>query len=80
MDLDNNMRSAQQPRVTVVTPFYNTERYLEQCIRSVLAQDYQNFEYILSDNRSTDGSLEIAREYARRDPRISEQLKREHPR
>ncbi len=71
MDLDNNMRSAQQPRVTVVTPFYNTERYLEQCIRSVLAQDYQNFEYILSDNRSTDGSLEIAREYARRDSRIS---------
>jgi glycosyltransferase involved in cell wall biosynthesis len=65
------MRGAQQPRVTVVTPFYNTERYLEQCVRSVLAQDYQNFEYILSDNRSTDRSLEIAREYARRDPRIS---------
>lgn len=65
------MSDAQQPRVTVVTPFYNTERYLEPCILSVLAQDYLNFEYILSDNRSTDGSLEIARRYARLDPRIS---------
>lgn len=71
MDCNNDMSGAQEPRVTVVTPFYNTEPYLEQCIRSVLAQEYQNFEYILSDNCSTDGSLEIARKYARLDPRIS---------
>jgi glycosyltransferase involved in cell wall biosynthesis len=56
--------------VSVVTPFYNTSQYLAQCIDSVLAQSYPNFEYILVDNCSTDGSTEIAEGYARRDPRI----------
>ena len=56
--------------VSVVTPFHNTAQYLAQCIESVLAQTYSQFEYILSDNCSTDGSGEIAEAYARRDPRI----------
>jgi glycosyltransferase involved in cell wall biosynthesis len=59
-----------QPLVSVVTPFYNTAPYLAQCIESVLAQTYSNFEYILSNNCSADGSLEIAQSYARRDSRI----------
>jgi glycosyltransferase involved in cell wall biosynthesis len=56
--------------VSVVTPFHNTAPYLAQCIESVLAQTCPNFEYILVDNCSTDGSGEIAEEYAKRDPRI----------
>src|SRR5262249_2242642 len=52
------------------TPFYNTARYLAQCIESVLAQSYCEFEYILMDNCSTDRSGEIAQIYARRDSRI----------
>jgi len=56
--------------VSVVTPFYNSAPYLAQCIESVLAQTYPHFEYILMDNRSTDGSAEIAETYARRDSRI----------
>jgi Glycosyl transferase family 2 len=59
-----------QPLVSVVTPFFNSAQYLAQCIESVLAQTYSRFEYILSDNCSTDGSREIAEGYARRDPRI----------
>jgi glycosyltransferase involved in cell wall biosynthesis len=62
--------AASRPLVSVVTPFYNTAPYLAQCIESVLAQTYADFEYILVDNCSTDGSTEIAASYARRDPRI----------
>ncbi|MBN8279365.1 MAG: glycosyltransferase family 2 protein [Gammaproteobacteria bacterium] len=58
------------PRVSVVTPFYNTAAYLAECIESVLAQSHRNFEYILADNRSTDDSLAIARRYAALDSRI----------
>jgi glycosyltransferase involved in cell wall biosynthesis len=59
-----------EPFVSVVTPFYNTAEYLAECIESVLAQTHGNFEYVLLDNCSTDGSTEIAERYARRDPRI----------
>jgi glycosyltransferase involved in cell wall biosynthesis len=59
-----------QPLVSVVTPFHNTAPYLVQCIESVLTQSYQQFEYILVDNCSTDGSSEIAETYTRRDSRI----------
>ena len=52
------------PFVSVVTPFYNTREYLAECIESVLRQTYQNWEYILVDNCSTDGSSEIAAQYA----------------
>ena len=52
------------PLVSVVTPFYNTRKYLAECIQSVLRQSYQNWEYILVDNFSNDGSSEIAAQYA----------------
>jgi glycosyltransferase involved in cell wall biosynthesis len=56
------------PFVSVVTPFYNTREFLAECIESVLRQTYQNWEYVLVDNWSTDGSSEIARDYASRFP------------
>jgi glycosyltransferase involved in cell wall biosynthesis len=49
---------------------YNGEATLRPCIESVLAQTYGNWEYIVVNNRSSDRTLEIAREYARRDSRI----------
>lgn len=58
------------PFVSVVTPFHNTAPYLAQCIESVLGQSYGDFEYILADNCSTDGSTEVAESFARRDSRI----------
>ena len=56
------------PLVSVVTPFYNTQDYLAECIESVLRQTYTNWEYILVDNCSTDGSGDIAKHYAARFP------------
>jgi glycosyltransferase involved in cell wall biosynthesis len=59
-----------EPLVSVVTPFFNTEDYLSECIESVLKQTYHNWEYILVNNCSTDQSLDIANSYARNDTRI----------
>ena len=59
-----------RPLVSIITPFFNTEAYLAECIESVLAQTYDNWEYILVDNKSTDSSRAIAERYARRDSRI----------
>jgi glycosyltransferase involved in cell wall biosynthesis len=56
--------------VSVVTPFHNTAEYIGVCIESVLAQTHDTLEYLLVDNKSTDGSREIAERYARRDSRI----------
>ncbi len=59
-----------QPLVSIVTPVYNGEEYFVECIESILAQTYQNWEYIIVNNCSTDQTMEIARRYAARDPRI----------
>ncbi len=64
------MKSATQPRVSVVTPMYNEAKYIGECIESVLNQSYQNWEYTIVDNCSTDDSLQIAQRYAAQDPRI----------
>jgi glycosyltransferase involved in cell wall biosynthesis len=59
-----------EPLISVVTPFFNTGEYLAECIESVLAQTYSNFEYIVVDNHSTDGGGDIARRAAEKDDRI----------
>jgi len=64
------MTAPEAPFVTVLTPVYNGEDYLAECIESVLKQKYQNFEYIIVNNCSTDRSLAIAQEYATKDRRI----------
>ena len=65
------------PAVSVITIFYNASPYLAEAIDSVLAQEWQDFEYLLVDDGSSDGSSEIARAYAARDPKRIRYL--QHP-
>jgi glycosyltransferase involved in cell wall biosynthesis len=64
------MNTSTLPLVSIVTPAYNEEDYLSECVESVLAQTYPNWDYTIVDNCSTDGTLSIAQKYAATDPRI----------
>lgn len=59
-----------EPLVTMCTPVYNGQAFLEQCIESVLNQTYKHFEYVIVDNASTDKTPEIIEKYRRIDSRI----------
>ena len=56
---------------SIIVPVYNSEKYLSQCIESVLSQSYSNFELILVDDSSTDSSFEICQLFANKDARIN---------
>lgn len=58
------------PRLSVGLPVYNGENYLSESLDALLAQSYTDFELIISDNASTDGTEEICRRYAAMDSRI----------
>ena len=58
------------PTVSIVVPVYNAEAYLDECLGSVAGQTFARWEAILVDDGSSDGSLGIARAYARRDARF----------
>jgi glycosyltransferase involved in cell wall biosynthesis len=58
------------PLVSIVTPAYNEEEHIAECIESVLAQTYGNWDYTIVDNCSTDATRIIAEDYAAKDPRI----------
>jgi len=58
------------PLISVVLPVYNGEKYLAESIESVLAQTFTNFELIMIDDGSTDGSLQIMRKYEQNDARV----------
>jgi glycosyltransferase involved in cell wall biosynthesis len=64
------IKAEQEPLVSVVTPVYNGEQYIRECINSVLEQTYSNWEYIVLDNCSTDNTLSIVNEYCQKDARI----------
>ncbi|MER5866733.1 glycosyltransferase family 2 protein [Kitasatospora sp. NPDC002040] len=58
------------PRLSVVVPIYNVERYLQECLESIAAQTFGDFECVLVDDGSTDGSAAIADAFADQDPRF----------
>ncbi len=59
-----------QPLVSIIVPVYNVAHYLPQCLDSILGQSYPNFEVLLINDGSTDGSGEICRSYTERDSRF----------
>jgi glycosyltransferase involved in cell wall biosynthesis len=59
-----------RPALTIGMPVYNGERFLREAIDSILAQTFEDFVLVVSDNASTDRTLEIVKEYAVADPRV----------
>lgn len=59
-----------KPLVNIGMPIYNEEEYLEDALQSLLAQDYENFEIIISDNASTDATPAICEKWQKKDSRI----------
>lgn len=58
------------PWLSVIVPIYNAQQYLEQCIRSILAQSFTDFEVLLMDDGSSDRSQDICRSFAAKDSRV----------
>ena len=64
------MRRCKISEILVFVPTYNSEKYLRECLDSVLHQTFQDWECVISDDASTDKSVEIAREYEKKDSRF----------
>ena len=63
------------PKICVITPSYNARRYIGDCVRSVLAQDYPNLDYLVMDGGSTDGTVDVLRSFGDRVRYISQRDK-----
>ena len=57
--------------ISIIIPVYNSDSYLDECIKSVLCQTYKDFELLLIDDGSTDKSLERLRRWESKDDRIN---------
>lgn len=64
------MKNKEFPTISVIIPVYNTEKYLENCLKSVVNQSYKNLEIIIVNDGSTDNSLKICKEFAAINSRI----------
>ena len=61
----------EQPLISVIVPIYNVEKYLRKCIDSIINQTYRNLQIILVNDGSTDGCLDICKEYVSLDTRVN---------
>ena len=66
----------EKEKVSVIVPVYNDEKYLADCVDSILHQSYQNMELILVDDGSTDNSAQICEDYREREALRQEVLMR----
>ncbi len=67
---DLNRGMGMQPKISVIIPFYNVEKYIAECLDSVLSQSYRNIEVICVDDHGQDGSRAIVDSYAAKDERV----------
>ena len=72
------MKTMTAPKISIIIPVYNVKKYLVACLGSVLAQNYEDFEVIIIDDGSTDGSSEICDRYAKRHKNISVKHQKNH--
>ena len=56
----------QNPKVSILVPFYNVEKYVGKCVESLFTQTYKNIEYIFVNDYTPDNSLEIINEYIKK--------------
>ncbi len=68
MSLDKKVRM--KPLVTIITPTYNHQEFISDCLKSVKAQSYKNWEQIIVDDASSDNTIKIVSDYAKKDRRI----------
>ena len=59
-----------EPKISIIVPVYNVEKYLERCVESILKQTMTNFELILINDGSSDNSGQVCDELSRKDARI----------
>lgn len=64
------MMNVNNPKVSIIVPVYNVEKYLHRCVDSILLQTFTDFELLLIDDGSTDKSVDICDKYALKDRRI----------
>ena len=64
------MRNLNNSLVSIIIPIYNAEEYIEECIKSIITQTYKNIEIILINDGSRDNSINICKEYLKKDKRI----------
>ena len=64
------MENGNSPKISVIVPVYNVEKYLHRCVDSILSQTFTDFELLLIDDGSKDKSGVICDEYAQKDKRV----------
>ncbi len=65
------MKSVSAPQISIIIPVYNVEPYIRRCLDSIKSQTFENFEVIIVDDSSPDGSIKIAEEFVKSDPRFT---------
>ena len=59
-----------QPLISIIIPVYNAEKYIRECLESVISQDFQGYEVLVINDGSKDGSLKICEEFSAKNEKV----------